>query len=150
VGQRGQYLHQRRLHHSRVAKIAPDGRWLGSWGSFGSAPGEFNTLHSIQVNARDEVYVADRGNRRIQVFDTAGTLLRIIQINVPMPADAPVAIGNRPVVPPAGPGAAANKTMMPGAPWALCSTVALSQPEAAKARSSVSVTSSVRILVYSF
>jgi hypothetical protein len=108
--------------NSRVAKIAPDGRWLGSWGSFGSAPGEFNTLHSIQVDARDQIYVADRGNRRIQVFDTDGKLLRIIQIDVPAPADAPVAIGNRPVVPPAGPDTAANKTMMPGAPWALCIT----------------------------
>lgn len=108
--------------NSRVAKIAPDGRWLGSWGSFGSEPGQFNTLHSIQVDARDQVYVADRGNRRIQVFDTAGKLLRIIQIDVPAPADAPVAIGNRPVVPPAGADAAAVKTMMPGAPWALCIT----------------------------
>ena len=108
--------------NSRVAKVAPDGRWLGSWGSFGSAPGEFNTLHSIQVDAQDQVYVADRGNRRIQVFDTAGKLLRIIQINVPSPPDAPVAIGNRPVVPPAGPDAAPVKTMMPGSPWALCIT----------------------------
>lgn len=108
--------------NSRVAKVAPDGRWLGSWGSPGSAPGEFNTLHSIQVDARDQVYVADRGNRRIQVFDTNGKLLRIMQINVPSPADAPVAIGNRPVVPPAGPDAAPVKTMMPGAPWALCIT----------------------------
>ncbi len=108
--------------NSRVAKVAPDGRWLGSWGSFGSEPGQFNTLHSIQIDARDQVYVADRGNRRIQVFDTAGKLLRIIQINVPAPADAPAAIGNRPVVPPAGPDASANRTMMPGAPWALCIT----------------------------
>ncbi|WP_164155288.1 peptidyl-alpha-hydroxyglycine alpha-amidating lyase family protein [Sandarakinorhabdus rubra] len=108
--------------NSRVAKVAPDGRWLGSWGSFGSAPGQFNTLHSIAVDAQDQVYVADRGNRRIQVFDTKGTLLRIIQINVPAPADAPVAIGNRPVVPADGPDAAPNKTMMPGAPWALCIT----------------------------
>lgn len=108
--------------NSRVAKVAPDGRWLGSWGSFGSGPGQFNTLHSIAVDAKDLVYVADRGNRRIQVFDTAGTLQRIIQINVPAPADAPVAIGNRPVVPADGPDAATTKTMMPGAPWAICIT----------------------------
>ncbi|MEI6419470.1 MAG: peptidyl-alpha-hydroxyglycine alpha-amidating lyase family protein [Sphingomonadales bacterium] len=110
--------------NSRVAKVAPDGRWLGSWGSFGSVPGEFNTLHSIAVDGQDQVYVADRGNRRIQVFDTNGKLLRIMQINVPAPADAPAAIGNRPVVPPAGPDAAPVKTMMPGAPWALCITPA--------------------------
>lgn len=108
--------------NSRVAKMAPDGHWMGSWGSPGSAPGEFNTLHSIQVDARDQVYVADRGNRRIQVFDTNGKLLRIMQINVPSPPDAPVAIGNRPVVTAAGPDAAPVKTMMPGAPWALCIT----------------------------
>lgn len=108
--------------NSRVAKVAPDGRWLGSWGSFGSEPGQFNTLHSIQVDAQDQVYVADRGNRRIQVFDTNGKLLRILQINLPSPADAPSAIGNRPVVPAAGPDAAPTKTMMPGAPWALCIT----------------------------
>ncbi len=108
--------------NSRVAKVAPDGRWLGSWGSFGSEPGQFNTLHSIQVDAQDQVYVADRGNRRIQVFDTNGKLLRIIQINLPSPPDAPAAIGNRPMVPAAGPDAAPNKTMMPGAPWALCIT----------------------------
>ena len=108
--------------NSRVAKVAPDGRWLGSWGSFGSGPGQFNTLHSIQVDAQDQVYVADRGNRRIQVFDTSGKLLRILKIDVPAPADAPAAIGNRPVVPAGGPDAAPNGTMMPGAPWALCIT----------------------------
>ena len=108
--------------NSRVAKVGPDGQWLGSWGSFGKAPGQFNTLHSIQVDANDQVYVADRGNRRIQVFDTNGKLLRILKIDVPAPADAPVAIGNRPVVPAGGPDAASNGTQMPGAPWALCIT----------------------------
>ncbi|MEI6486488.1 MAG: peptidyl-alpha-hydroxyglycine alpha-amidating lyase family protein [Sphingomonadales bacterium] len=108
--------------NSRVAKVGPDGQWIGSWGSYGSAPGQFNTLHSIAVDAADQVYVADRGNRRIQVFDTDGNLQRIIQINVPAPADAPAAIGNRPQIPADGPDAAPVKTMMPGAPWAICIT----------------------------
>jgi hypothetical protein len=103
--------------NSRVAKVASDGRWLKSWGSFGKEPGQFDTLHSIAVDAADRVYVADRGNRRIQVFDTEGKLLRIITIDVPAPADAQPAIGARP-----NPAAGGNATMFPGAPWALCIT----------------------------
>ncbi len=56
------------------------------------------------------------------MFDTEGKLLRIITIDVPFPADAPAAIGERPVADGNGgygPGAA---TMFPGAPWALCIT----------------------------
>ncbi|HUO20996.1 MAG TPA: peptidyl-alpha-hydroxyglycine alpha-amidating lyase family protein [Caulobacteraceae bacterium] len=101
--------------NSRVAKIAPDGRWLTSWGSYGSGPGQFNQLHSIAVDGQDRVYVADRSNRRIQVFDTDGKLLRIITIRVPFPDDAPVPIGNRPTL--SSPG-----YLLPGAPWALCIT----------------------------
>jgi len=102
--------------NSRVAKVSKDGRWLKSWGTFGKEPGQFDTLHSIAVDAQDRVYVADRGNRRIQVFDTEGKLLKIITIDVPSPADAPPAIGNRPAL---GQGPA---LMQPGAPWALCIT----------------------------
>lgn len=101
--------------NSRVAKIAPDGRWLKSWGSYGSQPGQFNQLHSIAVDAKDRVFVADRANRRIQVFDTEGNLLKIITIRIAFPADAPVAIGNRPT--PSSPG-----YLLPGAPWAICIT----------------------------
>jgi DNA-binding beta-propeller fold protein YncE len=102
--------------NSRVAKIGPDGRWLMSWGTPGSEPGQFNTLHSIAVDAQDRVYVADRGNRRIQVFDTEGKLLKIITIDVPSPPDAPTAIGPRPAA------NSAAKTMLPGAPWTVCIT----------------------------
>ena len=101
--------------NSRVAKIGPDGRWLKSWGSYGKEPGQFDTLHSIAVDGQDRVYVADRGNRRIQVFDGEGQLLKIITIDVPAPADARPAIGAKP-----GPGA--NPAFQPGAPWALCIT----------------------------
>ena len=103
--------------NSRVAKVGPDGRWLKSWGSYGKEPGQFDTLHSIAVDAEDRVYVADRGNRRIQVFDTEGKLLRIITIDVPAPPDAQPAIGPKP-----NPAAGGGATMFPGAPWALCIT----------------------------
>lgn len=108
--------------NSRVAKVGPDGRWLKSWGSFGSGPGQFNQPHSIAVDAEDHVYVADRGNRRIQVFDTEGKLLNTIKIDVPFPADAPVPIGNHPTD--ASPG-----YLLPGAPWAICITPKSAGPQ---------------------
>ncbi|HEX5422634.1 MAG TPA: peptidyl-alpha-hydroxyglycine alpha-amidating lyase family protein [Candidatus Acidoferrales bacterium] len=103
--------------NSRVAKVDKDGNWLMSWGTPGDGPGQFNTPHSIAVDARGEVYVADRGNRRIQVFDGNGQFLRQITINVPAPPNARPAIGNKPANP-----AALKGTMAPGAPWAICIT----------------------------
>jgi DNA-binding beta-propeller fold protein YncE len=102
--------------NARIARYDRDGNWLGSWGSPGSGPGQFNTPHSIVADRHNRIYVADRGNRRIQVFDTAGTLLNTFHIDVPVPANASVAIGDHP----AESGGAA--TMQPGAPWALCVT----------------------------
>jgi DNA-binding beta-propeller fold protein YncE len=58
--------------NSRVAKFDKNGRYLKSWGSRGTAPGQFNIVHTIAVDARGLVYVGDRGNNRIQVFDGEG------------------------------------------------------------------------------
>ncbi|HXN54094.1 MAG TPA: peptidyl-alpha-hydroxyglycine alpha-amidating lyase family protein [Candidatus Acidoferrum sp.] len=100
--------------NSRIAKADKNGVWLKSWGEPGNQPGQFNTPHSIGVDAHDNVYVADRGNRRIQVFNTDGKFLREITIDVPIAPDARAAIGNRPTQ--------ANRTMSPGAPWTICIT----------------------------
>jgi hypothetical protein len=105
--------------NSRVAKIDKDGNWLKSWGESGSGPGQFNTPHSIAVDAQGRVYVADRGNRRIQVFDGDGKFLRQIIIDVPVDANARPAIGNKP--------SATTGTMAPGAPWAICITPGTNQ-----------------------
>lgn len=64
--------------NSRVAKFDKDGHWVKSWGEKGSAPGQFITPHSIAIDNNDIVYVADRGNERIQVFDADGKFLRVI------------------------------------------------------------------------
>src|SRR5215471_9141291 len=64
--------------NSRVAKVDLNGKWLKSWGEPGDGPGQLNTPHSIAADAQGNIYVADRGNRRIQVFDTDGKLLRQI------------------------------------------------------------------------
>jgi DNA-binding beta-propeller fold protein YncE len=100
--------------NSRIGKVDKDGNWLMSWGEPGSRPGQFNTPHSIAVDAQNEIYVADRGNRRIQVFGAAGNFIRQFSIDVPVPADARPAIGNKPT--------ATTGTMSPGAPWAICIT----------------------------
>jgi DNA-binding beta-propeller fold protein YncE len=105
--------------NSRVAKVDKDGNWVKSWGSPGNGPGQFNTVHSIAADATGKVYVADRANRRIQVFDGEGTLLSQIRFNVPVPATARAAIGAKPNL------AACDQnggTQCPGAPWALCIT----------------------------
>src|SRR5271155_6027163 len=108
--------------NSRVAKIGPDGQWIGSFGEPGSGPGQFNTLHSIAIDRQDRIYVADRGNGRIPGFDTSGKLLKIITIDVPAPADAPAAIGFKPETGETGGYGGASKTMQPGAPWTVCIT----------------------------
>jgi hypothetical protein len=59
--------------NSRIAKYDPSGKWIKNWGSTGTAEGQFRVVHGIQIDAANNVYVADRDNRRIQVFDADGT-----------------------------------------------------------------------------
>ena len=102
--------------NSRVAKFDRTGHWVKSFGEPGSGPGQLNTPHSIAADAKGNIYVADRGNRRIQVFDPDGNLERQITIDVPVPADAKPWMGVRPT-PEQSRGALGS-----GAPWAICIT----------------------------
>jgi DNA-binding beta-propeller fold protein YncE len=61
--------------NSRVVKFSKDGKFLKEWGKRGSAPGDFHTPHSIAVDKQGRVYVADRENYRVQVFDSEGTFV---------------------------------------------------------------------------
>ena len=58
--------------NARVHKFAPDGKWLLSWGASGTKPGQFNLPHNICCDGDGWVYVADRENHRVQVFDGKG------------------------------------------------------------------------------
>jgi DNA-binding beta-propeller fold protein YncE len=68
--------------NSRVAKIDKNGDWVKSWGTKGSAQGQFNLPHSIAIDMEDNIYVGDRTNHRIQVFDTDGNFKRMFSIDV--------------------------------------------------------------------
>ena len=69
--------------NSRVAKISKEGDWVKSWGSKGTGPGQFIIPHSIAIDLEDNIYVGDRTNHRIQVFDTDGNFKRMFSIDVP-------------------------------------------------------------------
>jgi DNA-binding beta-propeller fold protein YncE len=64
--------------NSRVAKFNKDGDYLKTIGSRGNQPGQFNTPHTIAADAKGNIYVGDRGNSRIQVFDSDLNPVRII------------------------------------------------------------------------
>jgi 6-bladed beta-propeller/NHL repeat len=61
--------------NGRVVKFSKDGKFIKAWGKHGSGPGEFITPHSITIDTRGRIFVADRGNSRVQIFDQDGRFL---------------------------------------------------------------------------
>ena len=62
--------------NSRIIKFSPEGKYLFEWAKKGSGEGEFNIPHGIDLDEKENVYVADRENSRIQVFDSTGQFLK--------------------------------------------------------------------------
>jgi DNA-binding beta-propeller fold protein YncE len=62
--------------NARVVKFTTGGKFVKAWGRHGTGPSEFNTVHSVAVDSRGTVYVSDRENNRIQIFDADGKFLR--------------------------------------------------------------------------
>lgn len=62
--------------NTRVVRFAKDGSFMKWWGGKGVDPGQFNVPHSIAIDSKGLVYVADRSNNRIQIFDQTGRFLR--------------------------------------------------------------------------
>jgi len=60
---------------ARISKFTKDGKFVKSWGKLGSAPGEFRTPHALAFDSRGRLFVADRGNVRLQIFDQDGKFL---------------------------------------------------------------------------
>ncbi len=59
----------------RISKFAPDGAFIMSFGSWGYEDGQFRAPHSFAMDSQGRLFIADRGNRRIQIFDQEGTHL---------------------------------------------------------------------------
>jgi len=73
------------LTRSRIAKYEPSGRFITNFGGDGDGPGQFSRIHGLQIDARDNLYVADYDNRRIQVLDSNGRFIReITGVGAPM------------------------------------------------------------------
>ena len=60
---------------ARISKFTKDGKFIKSFGKLGSGPGEFRTPHSLAFDSRGRLFVADRGNVRLQLFDQDGKFL---------------------------------------------------------------------------
>jgi DNA-binding beta-propeller fold protein YncE len=60
---------------ARIMKFSKDGKFIKQWGQPGSGPSEFNNPHALAIDSRGRLFVADRGNSRIQIFDLNGKFL---------------------------------------------------------------------------
>ncbi len=59
----------------RILKFAPDGTFIREWGRIGTLHGEFRTPHAVEFDSQGRLFVADRGNHRIEIFDQDGNYL---------------------------------------------------------------------------
>lgn len=66
--------HETQSNH-RVMRFSASGDFEKSFGGFGSGPGQFNVPHAIAIDAQDRLYIADRDNNRVQVFDADGNFI---------------------------------------------------------------------------
>jgi 6-bladed beta-propeller len=100
--------------NSRVAKYDKNGDWVKSWGSKGTAPGQFQIPHAIVIDRNDNLYVGDRSNRRVQVFDAEGNFKRMFTIDVPSDPKTRAVYGETPT--------GALLAEVTGAPNSICIT----------------------------
>jgi DNA-binding beta-propeller fold protein YncE len=61
--------------NARVVKFSKDGKYIKEWGKKGTGTGEFDTLHSMAMDSKGRLFIADRGNSRIQIFDQEGRFI---------------------------------------------------------------------------
>lgn len=106
-------------NNSRIIKYNKDGDWITAWGRYGKGgaranenPYNIDNPHSIATDNEGNVYVGDRGNRRIQVFDKEGNFKRFLFLNAPYDKTRQPLFGSLPPDPSTRP----DETQ----PWALC------------------------------
>ena len=62
---------------ARISKFSPDGKFIKSWGTLGVKHGEFRTPHALVFDSKNRLWVADRGNHRLEIFDQEGKYPRV-------------------------------------------------------------------------
>lgn len=65
--------------NSRIVKFSASGKFIKAWGTYGNQPGSFIIPHGIAIDSKQTLYVADRQNNRIQLFDTTGRFIKEIK-----------------------------------------------------------------------
>lgn len=60
---------------ARIVKLSPNGKFIKAWGRLGDAPGEFKLPHTLRFDSQGRLWVADRDNNRLQVFDQDGKFI---------------------------------------------------------------------------
>jgi len=60
---------------ARISKFTKDGKFIKSFGKLGSGPGEYRTPHDLAMDSQGRLFVADRGNMRIQILDQEGIFI---------------------------------------------------------------------------
>jgi streptogramin lyase len=61
--------------NARIVRFSKNGKFVKTWRTKGTGPGQFGELHSIAMDSKERIFVADRGNNRIQVFDKDGNFI---------------------------------------------------------------------------
>ena len=61
--------------NARIVKLSKEGKFIKAWGKEGKAPGEFDVPHGLAMDSQGRLFVADRANNRIQIFDQDGKFL---------------------------------------------------------------------------
>jgi len=67
--------HDEQNSNARIVKFSKDGKFIKAWGKHGSAAGEFEVPHGLAIDSRGRLFVADRSNNRLQIFDQEGKFL---------------------------------------------------------------------------
>jgi len=61
--------------NARIVKFSRNGKFIKTWGKRGTAPGDFEIPHALAMDSRGRLFVGDRGNNRVQIFDQDGNFL---------------------------------------------------------------------------
>ncbi len=80
--------------NSRVVKFSSTGKYIKAWGTYGTKPGQFIIPHGIAIDQKNIIYVADRQNNRIQLFDTNGNFIKELKNDVQVEELPSIAIDN--------------------------------------------------------